>query len=122
MEVVRREERTGHSMRGGEREREREAGAEQSGTIGHVKRVGRLEKRFRLACNLCTRHTRRYGHATHVQTAVNRQECPVSQRNRVCVCSLEERSQGQVTKGTVQCLWGGVGAQLRETRRNKGRD
>lgn len=43
MEVVRTEERTGHSMRGGERG-EREAGAEQSGTIGHVKRAGRLEK------------------------------------------------------------------------------
>lgn len=30
----------------GRREGEREAGAEQSGTIGHVKRVGRLEKDF----------------------------------------------------------------------------
>lgn len=47
MKVVRREERTGPSMRGGGRW----GGlgltgceAEQSGTTGHVKRVGRLEK------------------------------------------------------------------------------
>lgn len=56
MEVVRTEERTGHSMRGGERGRERRA-PEQSGTIGHVKRAGKAGERFLLACNLCPSHT-----------------------------------------------------------------
>ena len=47
MEVVRREDRTGHNMRGGGRWGDLSptgCEAEQSGTIGHVKRVGRPEK------------------------------------------------------------------------------
>ena len=45
--MVRREERTGHSMRGGGREGgpgPMGCETEQSGTTGHVKRVGRLEE------------------------------------------------------------------------------
>lgn len=81
-----REETTGYSMRGGGRE----GGpgpvgceAEQSGTIGHVKRWGGREKiphgtedtgtctYSLLTDDLCRTHTQGCGHATYVQTGAH---------------------------------------------------
>lgn len=112
---VRREERTGHSSRGGGRE----AGpgpvgceAEQSGTMGHVKRVGRLEKDshgtegpWRMYLQPVHRGVR-MRHTELWPRHVRANRCTAGHR----VVSLPEGSQGQVIREQVNRFLGGAGS------------
>lgn len=113
--AVRREERTGHSTRGGGRE----AGpgpvgceAEQSGTMGHVKRVGRLEKDshgtegpWRMYLQPVHRGIR-MRHMELWPRHVRANRCTAGHR----VVSLLEGSQGQVIREQVNRFLGGAGS------------